>query len=108
MARAVFIGAAHRSPADTIISRNLSDFPQSTLERYNLRVITPDQLLLSLIETNPDQVMSVVTAMQLVMKTPTLSLPAVLGNLARAGVPNSSAVLRHRLGIRRPVANDQL
>ena len=43
------IAAADRSPADVIITRNLRDFPQVTLQRCGLRVQTPDRLLLDLL-----------------------------------------------------------
>ncbi|MDR0627438.1 MAG: PIN domain-containing protein [Bifidobacteriaceae bacterium] len=92
------IGAAHRSPADTIITRNLGDFPRSTLDRHGLRAITADQLLLNLLKANPDQIYGVVTDMQSAMKRPPLSIAAILDSLAKAGVPRFAAALNDRLG----------
>ncbi|MDR1431314.1 MAG: hypothetical protein LBI99_04260, partial [Propionibacteriaceae bacterium] len=91
------IGAAHRSPADIIVPRNLVDFPQETLSRYGLRAQTADQLLKDLLTANPDQVIGVLRTMQAAMNNPPVTLDNILDSLKNAGAPNFVAAVRPRL-----------
>jgi predicted nucleic acid-binding protein len=89
------IAAAVKSPADMIITRNLADFPESTLKQYRMSVQTADQLLLSILDDSEDTVIKVFHQMRSDMDNPPLSIPEMLNNLADAGVPEfSEAVSR--------------
>ncbi|MDR1295522.1 MAG: hypothetical protein LBK59_11345 [Bifidobacteriaceae bacterium] len=75
------IGAAHRSPASLIITRNLADFPSGTLKRYGMEAQTADHLLLDLLTSNPDHVIAVLGEMQSDTKNPPLTMNEMLKNL---------------------------
>ena len=99
------MAAADRSPADVIITRNLRDFPPATLRRYGLRAQTPDQLLLDLLESNPDQLLAAFDAMRAAMKSPPLTFDQMLENLGKAGVPEFAKAMAPRT---RTAFNDAL
>ncbi|MCL1841010.1 MAG: PIN domain-containing protein [Propionibacteriaceae bacterium] len=89
----LIIGAAHRSPADVIVTRNISDFPAPTLERYGLSAMTPDSLLLKLLTTHQSAVVSVLHDITAALRNPPLSLDGVLANLGTAGAPGFAAAV---------------
>jgi hypothetical protein len=88
------IGAAHRSPANLIITRNLADFPESTLHRYGMEAQTADRLLLDLLASNPHQVIAVLHEMREALANPPLTMLELLDNLEGAGVPDFAATVR--------------
>jgi len=83
----LIIGAAHRSPADTIVTRNLTDFPDSILMRYGLRTQTPDSLMTNLLATEPTAVMTALNGIMRALKNAPLTMSEILANLAAAGAP---------------------
>ena len=83
----LIIGAAHRSPADTIVTRNLADFPDSILMRYGLRTQTPDSLMTNLLATEPTAVMTALNGIMRALKNAPLTMSEILANLAAAGAP---------------------
>lgn len=94
------MAAAHRSPANIIVTRNLAHFPQATLNRYGMKAQTADQLLLSLLASNPDQMIAVFQEMHNQMTNPPLTIEDMATNLANAGVPDFAAALRTLLAER--------
>ena len=44
------LAAAIEAKADTIVTYNLSDFPQNTLKPYNIKAVSPDDFLVNLVE----------------------------------------------------------
>ncbi|MGK7951487.1 MAG: PIN domain-containing protein [Xenococcaceae cyanobacterium] len=44
------LAAAIAAKADTIVTSNLSDFPQNTLEPYKIKAVSPDEFLVELVE----------------------------------------------------------
>ena len=88
------MAAAHRSPAHIIITRNLAHFPQTTLDRYQMKAQTADRLLLDILASNRDQLVDVFQEMQKQMKHPPLTVEDMLDNLAKAGVPDFAAAFR--------------
>ncbi|MDO4537980.1 MAG: PIN domain-containing protein [Coriobacteriales bacterium] len=56
------LAAAAESGCDSIVTYNLRDFPQETLALYGLEALHPDDLLMRMVEMDPD-------AMRTIMKT---------------------------------------
>ncbi len=44
------LAAAIEAKADTIVTSNLSDFPQNTLKPYKIKAVSPDEFLVELVE----------------------------------------------------------
>ena len=88
------IGAAHRSPADTVVTRNLAHFPDSTLSRYGLRAVTADTLMLELLTAAPETMREVILDIQTDLHSPPLAIEDILKNLAEAGIPEFASQVR--------------
>ena len=82
------IGAAHRSPARTIITRNLPHFPEAGLARHGLSAQSPDSLLLDLLASQPGTLRQALNGLRSDLRNPPLAMDEILGNLADAGVPD--------------------
>jgi hypothetical protein len=80
----LIIGAAHRSPANLIVTRNLADFPPSTLGPLGMRAQTADRLLLGLADSDPGGVADVLREMRADMTRPALTAAEMFANLAAA------------------------
>ncbi|MDR0991258.1 MAG: PIN domain-containing protein [Propionibacteriaceae bacterium] len=88
------IAAAIRSPAKTIVTRNLVHFPEPTLRRHLMTVQTADQLLLTILGKSQASVIKVFYEMRRDMGNPPLSVEEMLGNLIDAGVPQFVEAMR--------------
>ena len=88
------IGAAHRSPASTIITRNLAHFLEASLARHGLSALSPDSLLLDLLASSRGRVQGVLIGLRSDLRNPPLAMGEILGNLAEAGVPDFAGRVR--------------
>jgi len=91
------LAAALRAQADAIVTANLRDFPASTMERFDVEMITPDDFLLSQLDMRSPAVMDALTAQAAATRNPERSLEDVLAALARAGAPAFVDEVRGRL-----------
>jgi predicted nucleic acid-binding protein len=80
------VAAAIEADADWIVTWNLRDFPQSTLRNFGLSAITPDQLLLQLLEKRESETRRVIKETRLSLKNPEKSAQEYLVTLRKQGL----------------------
>ena len=81
------VAAAQLGRADLIVTMNLSDFPGERLSAFAMEVQHPDEFLLNLLDLDPDRTVRVLYEQARATHDPAITLPALLGQLARCGVP---------------------
>ena len=90
------LAAAVKAEAAVLLTFNLDDFPEASVEPFNMEVVHPDAFLLEQLDLAPEQVldelMRQAAANQRVPKT----LPGLLDALAKAGVPTFAEAVRRR------------
>lgn len=92
------LAAAVRAHVDTIVTANLRDFPEESLDPWEMEVVHPDSFLLNQLDLVPGIVLSAVTRQVADSRRPALTVEQVCGSLARCGVPNFADELRRHLG----------
>lgn len=95
------LAAAIRCRAQAIVTYNIKDFPAAALTPHGIRVLSPDELMLMLLETASDRVVEVVQKQTAALKNPPVSVEKVLSKLAGQGLERSVLVLEELLGSRR-------
>ena len=90
------VAAAVCGGAQTIVTTNLTDFPEDVLSSLDLVATHPDDFLLDQLDLAPPIVLDVIREQAACMKRPPLSVPDVVARLARAGVPSfADEIARH-------------
>lgn len=92
------LAAAIRAGAQVIVTANLSDFPASALEKYDVEAQHPDEFVLSLLELYPEAVLQVVSEQAAVLKNPPQTVPQLLETLHNNGLKRTVTRLRQLLG----------
>lgn len=90
------VAAPQRGRADLIVTANLSDFPYAVLERLGIEIQSPDEFLLNQLDLDPDRMIAVLAEQVKAMRTPTITFPDLLRQLARCGVPRFAATAAHQ------------
>lgn len=91
------VAVALRARADAVVTANLRDFPDETMHRLDLEVISPDDFLLSQLDMRSVVVLEALEAQAAATRNPRRSLDDVLTALAKAGVPDFVDEVRGRL-----------
>ena len=91
------LAAALRCSAQVIVTSNLSDFPASALERFNIEAQSPDQFVLDLVDLAPGRVASVVQEQSAALRNPERTVEDLLDSLSDNGLPRTVAALRSSL-----------
>lgn len=91
------LAAAIRSDCHTIVTFNLKDFPESSLEPWGIEVIHPDRFLLNQLDIAPHRVMSALRHQSAAYQRPPLSVVGILARLQRSGVPDFAEECRRLL-----------
>lgn len=91
------VAAARIGNADVIVTRNVKDFPEKTLQVFGLEVVDPDCFLRDMLDLFPKAMLSVIQEQAADTKRPPLSVEGVLKSLERAGVPEFAADVQQRL-----------
>lgn len=81
------VAAAQRGRADLIVTANLDDFPPERLGVFAIEVQHPDEFLLNLLDLDPDRTVRVLFEQARATKNPAITVPALLAQLVRCGVP---------------------
>lgn len=81
------VAAAQLGRADLIVTMNLSDFPCEQLSAFAIEVQHPDEFLLNLLDLDPDRTVRVLFEQAGATQNPAITVPALLEQLARCGVP---------------------
>jgi len=94
------LAAAVRAGAQTIVTFNLKDFPDTALAPYGTEAKHPDDFVLDAIDLAPGVVAQVLTEQAGALKNPPRTVPELLQTLQDLGLVQSVAKLREsfRLG----------
>lgn len=91
------VAAALRAHADAIVTANLRDFPDRTMRRLDLEVISPDDFPLSQLDMRGAIVLHALETQADATRNPRRSVDDVLTSLHRAGVPGFVEEVRRRI-----------
>ena len=80
------LAAAIEAKADTIVTSNLSDFPQNTLKPYKIKAVSPDEFLVELVELSGQ--VKLVNILQQQADDIDLNLDVLLDKLRQNGANN--------------------
>lgn len=83
--------------AQVIVTANLSDFPRQALEPFNVVAQSPDEFLISLFATNPDQMARIIVGQAADLVAPPLSTSDVLEMIAAQHAPTFAALVAEHL-----------
>lgn len=89
------LAAAIESGADAVVTWNLRDFPESILSEYGVGVLTPDQVVSSLIDQDRRAVIGALAEHRASLKNPPKSPDEFLENLERQGLSRTVELLRN-------------
>ena len=92
------LAAAIESGAGAVVTWNLSDFPESTLEPFGIELWTPDQLISQLIEEETEQMLAIMREHRASLKNPPRSPEEYLETLLGQGMKNTVAAISLRVG----------
>ena len=81
------LAAAVAARCDVLVTFNVSDFPEASVQPHKITVMTPDEFLLDRLHTYPDRIMHALTMQLLAMNNPPRALNELLNQLEKAGVP---------------------
>lgn len=84
----------------TIVTFNLKDFPQSSLDPWGIEAARPDQFLLDQLDLAPMHVTHAIHTMVESSSQPPRTADSILRALARSGVPDFANELRRHITIR--------
>jgi len=80
------LAAAIRSGAQTIVTFNLKDFPETVLAGYDIVADHPDVFLLRLLDLSPHALLAVLDEQAEVLRAPKMSVEDVLARLEVLGI----------------------
>jgi predicted nucleic acid-binding protein len=90
------VAAALVSNATAIATFNVSDFPNGVLEPLGIDATSPDELLLSLAERDPEGVLAAVATVRARLRAPPVRALEYASGLKRAGCPRFAAWVASR------------
>jgi len=91
------VASAVSCGADVVVTANVRDFPKELMAGFGLTVMSPDDLLLSLLKENTASVLTVVIAVAAALHHPARSVEDILTILGRSGAPGFAAGVRRLL-----------
>jgi hypothetical protein len=90
------LAAAIQAEAAAIVTKNLSDFPESELSKWGVTAQHPDEFLLDLCDSNKDRLLTILSDMAKAWRSPSAKVTRVLNQLADE-IPTTVAALREAL-----------
>jgi predicted nucleic acid-binding protein len=88
------LAAAIKAGADLIVTFNLSDFPQATLEQYDIEAQHPDDFISDLIDLKPAKVRAAALTCRQRLRNPLKPIDEYLDTLLKQGLSVSVSMLR--------------
>lgn len=88
------LAAAIEANANVIVTANLRDFPQRSVELYGISSLSPDDFLLGLIEVDYEAVIDVIEEQATALRRPPTTVEGLHQTLAASGLTTSTARLR--------------
>ena len=92
------LAAAIMCHAQTIMTFNRRDFPDSVLEPLGIKAVRPDEVILDLIDLDAIRVQRALLSLHASLKKPPMTIEHLLDLLSRDGLTRSTEVLREMLG----------
>ena len=89
------LAAAIIGACDTIVTRNLIDFPQALLNPYRVVVLDPDYFVATLLQARPLVCCTAVRDIRLRLRNPSYSLERYLHHLEQSNLKATVKLLRH-------------
>lgn len=93
------LAAAIHSDCQLIVTFNLRDSPDASLEPHHLTVVQPDDFLLDQLDLYPNIVLSALREQAGDLRRPRLTPLALLASLERSGAPRFAAEVRRKTDI---------
>ena len=87
------LAAAIKTNAHVIVSNNIKDFPEDVLDKYGLKIKTPDDFLTDIIDLNTEIAIEAFKEMVLNKKNPELDEYEVLDCLRKNGLKDTADYL---------------
>jgi PIN domain len=87
------LAAAIRGQASIIVTANLRDFPNAYLSQFDIVALHPDELITSLIESHPAEVLQAFLQQVATLRNPPKTVAEVLQILQRSGLEMTSGGL---------------
>lgn len=81
------LAAAVRANAEVLVTFNLKDFPQASLEGYEIEAVHPDEFLLDQFDLYPKLTLDSLRILTATYQSPPLDMPDLLEVLTKSGVP---------------------
>jgi predicted nucleic acid-binding protein len=91
------LAAAVRGGAQVLVTFNVSDFPQSSTESYDLVISHPDDFLLDQLDLYPGRTRTSLRHQAASYKSPAMTTEDLLGRLSLAGVSRFASEARRHL-----------
>jgi len=88
------VAAAIHCNANLIVTFNRRDFPDHCLEPFGIRVQSPDEFVLGLLELSPGVVCRTLAEQRRALRNPEVSADQLLATLAQQGLPLTVSELR--------------
>jgi len=92
------LAAAVRADAAAVVTFNLDDFPDASVEPFAIEVISPDTFLLDQLDLAPGAVIDELGRQANANRREPKTLPSILDALAKAGAPSFADEVRRRTG----------
>lgn len=83
------LAAAISAKASIIITYNLRDFPNKSLDKYKLMAMHPDEFLTQLIDYYPDTTCAAIKALRMGLKKPPTNIEQYLAILEKQSLPKT-------------------
>ncbi len=93
------LAAAIRADAEAIVTLNVKDFPQNTLDRFEIFARHPDDFVLDLVDLEPGLVTSVAKKQRAALKNPPLGPDGFVDRLRRQGLIGVAAFLDEQIDL---------
>jgi hypothetical protein len=87
------LGAAVKAQASTIVTDNIKDFPSKILDRLNIEVKTADEFIADTVSLDIEQAVSILRAMRLRFRHPSLSAAILLDKMKVAQLKKTALIL---------------
>ncbi|MGA7982901.1 MAG: PIN domain-containing protein [Chromatiaceae bacterium] len=91
------LAAAIRCGAQTIVTKNIKDFPRQVLAEFNIAPCHPDEFILDLADLAPALVTTAAKLQRAALKRPPLSPETFVDTLRRQGLPGVAGFLQSQI-----------
>lgn len=91
------LAAGIRANCEVLVTFNLKDFPDESVDAYDIEIVHPDKFLLDQLDLYPGPTVGVLRQLIADYSSPTLEIEDLLVRLADAGVPNFASAIRRYL-----------